>query len=191
MNDTESVCEREKRGKNDILHVNADGVMARKKKSGKLKRNVLITLLIIGIVIIVVVAALYQSQLSQSKPTAEQYFKISDVTYEGFLEDDGSLLILHILTFNVTAVEGDAHQVRIPNLGPDEPSVWREEYIDLGTMLQGEVETVTLSTEKGVYIHLKEEGFPVGIRIISEEISKDPKDQFITVYVTQEEQVNK
>lgn len=165
--------------------------MARKGKRGKLKRNVLITLLIIGVVIIIIMAALHQSQLSQSKPTAEQYFKIADVTYEGFIEDNGSLLILHVLTFNVTAFGGDAHQVRIPNLGPDEPSLWHEQYIDLGTMSQGEVETVTLSTEKGVYIPLKGGSFPVRIRIISEETSAEPQDQFITVYMTQEEQVNK
>lgn len=157
--------------------------MGRKRKRRNVKRKMLIPLLIIAIIVIIVIVALYQSPPGQSKPTAEQYFKISDVTYEGSVGGNGSLLIVYVLRFNLTAVGGDAHQVRIPNLGPDEPSSWRPEYVDLGTMLQGEAETVSLSTEYGVYSHLKEEGFPVRIRIISEEISRDPKDQFITVYL--------
>ncbi len=159
--------------------------MRRKKKKGKKKLILLSS--IVAVIVVAVGGALYQSQRDKPRPTAEEYFEISDLTWDGFIEDNGSLLILNILTFNLTAVGGDAHQVRIPNLGPDEPSPWREDYVDLGTMSQGEVRTVLLSTEKGVYIHLKEEGFPVRIRIISEEISRDPKDQFITVYVTQEE----
>lgn len=141
----------------------------------------MILLSIVGIVVIISIAALSQNQPSQPKPTAEECFEISDVTYEGF--ENGSLLIVHVLRFNLTAVGGDAHQVRLPNLGPDAPSSWRPEYVDLGTMLQGEAEMVRLSTEYGVYSHLKEEGFPVRIRIISEEISKDPQDQFITIFL--------
>lgn len=161
-----------------------------RKKRKRRKKN-FILLFFVGAAVVVAVTALFLSQRAGPRPTAEEFFEISDVTYEGFIEDDGSLLMLYVLTFNLTAVGEDAHQVRIQNMGPDEPSEWREEYVDLGTMLQGEAETVTLSTEQGVYIHLKEESFPVRIRIISKEISSDPKDQFITYYVTQEEQVNK
>lgn len=165
-------------------------IKKRAKRKRKGRKKIFIPLFFVSVVIVIAVAALYQSPRVKPRLTAEEYFEISDVTYEGFIEGNGSMLILHVLTFNLTAVEGDAHQVRIPNLGPDEPSSWREEYVDLGTMLHGEVETVTLSTEYGVYIRLKEEGFPVRVRIISEEISRDPKDQFITYYVTQEEQVS-
>ena len=159
----------------------------RKKRKRRKKKFVL--LFFVGAAIIVAVTALFQSQRAGPRPTAEEYFEIFNVTYEGFIEDDGSALMLYVLTFNLTAVQGDAHQVRIPNIGPDEPSEWRPEYVDLGTMLQGEAETVTLRTEEGVYIHLKEEGFPVGIRIISQEISRDPEDQSITKYVTEEENI--
>ncbi|MFX0200600.1 MAG: hypothetical protein ACFFCW_31155 [Candidatus Hodarchaeota archaeon] len=156
----------------------------------KRRKKKFIALFFVGVVIVVALAVLYQSPRETPRLTAEEYFDISDVTYEGFIEGNGSLLILHALTFNLTAVAGDAHQVRIPNLALDEPSVWREEYVDLGTILYGEVETVSLSTEQGVYIHLKEEGFPIRVRIISKEISVHPIDQYITYYVPQEEQVS-
>lgn len=155
--------------------------MRRKRKRRNMKRKMLILLLIVGIIVIIVMAASYRSQPSRSKPTAEEYFEISDVTYEGF--ENGSLLIVHVLRFNLTAVGGDAHYVIIQNLGPDEPSSWRPAYVELGTMLEGEVRTVQLSTEYGLYIHLKEEGFPVSIRVTSEETSKEPREQFITIYL--------
>lgn len=154
----------------------------RKKK--KRKKKLILLFFIVAVIVVAVGGALYQSQRDRPRPTAEEYFEISDVTHEGFFEENSSLLVVHRLTFNLTVVGGDAHHVVVQNLGPDEPSAWHEPFIDLGTMLQGEVEPVTLSTEYGLYIHLKEKGFPVEIRVTSEETSKDPKDQFITIYLT-------
>lgn len=148
----------------------------------------------VAVVIVAATTALYLSQRDRPRPTAEEYFEISDVTWEGAIEEDGSLLMLYTLTFNITPVQGDAHQVRIQNLGtplPGSEMPW-EPWVDLGTISQGEAETVQLITERGVYIHrITEKGFPVDIRVISAEISKEPKDQRITIYVTEEEQVNK
>lgn len=157
--------------------------MGRKKKRGKKNKLALILLSIVGIVVIIVIVVLYQSQEAQPKSTAEEYFEISGATYDGFIEGNGTELILHMLTFNFTAVKGDAHQVVIQNLGPDPQSPSHDTYWDLGTMLQGEVRTVRLSTEKGVHIHLGEKGFPVRIRITSEETFKEPQKQFITIYL--------
>lgn len=161
----------------------------RSKKKRRNKKK-FIPLFFFGVVIVAALAVLFQSPREAPRLTAEEYFDISDVTYEGSIESDGRLLILYVLTFNLTAVAGDAHQVRIPNLGLDEPSLWREQYVDLGTIRFNHTETVSLSTEQGVYIHLKEEGFPIRVRIISKEISMDRIDQYITCYVTQEEQVS-
>lgn len=155
--------------------------MGRKSKRRKTNKWALILVSIVGIVTIVAIAVLFQNQLGQPKPTTEEYFEISDVTYDGF--ENGSLLIVNILEFNLTAVGGDAHYVIIQNLGPDEPSASRPDYVELGTMLKGEVRSVRLSTEYGVYVHLSEEGFPIKVRVTSEETSQDPKDQFITVYL--------
>lgn len=65
-----------------------------------------------------------------------------------------------MLTFNLTAVGGPAHNVIVHNLGVNEP------FVELGTMLQGEVKAVQLSAEGGVHISLEKEGFPVRIRIM-------------------------
>lgn len=162
--------------------------MRRKRKRRNKKK--FIALFFFGVVIVAALAVLFQSPREAPILTAEEYFDISDVTYEGFIEGNGSLLILYVLNFNLTAVAGDAHEVRLPNLGLDEPTSWREKYVDLGTIRFNHTETVTLSTEQGVYIHLKEEGFPIEVRIISKEISVYARDQKITYYVTPEEQVS-
>lgn len=153
------------------------------RQKEKRKKKLILLFFIVVVIVVAVAAALYQSGIGRPRPTAEEYFEIFDATYEGFYEENSSLLVVHRLRFNLTAVGGDAHYVIVQNLGPDEPSEWRPAYIELGTMLQGEVEPVTLSTEYGLYIHLKEKGFPVEIRVTSEETSRDPKDQFITVYL--------
>lgn len=159
------------------------------KRKRKTRKKILLTLLFTVVVIVVAVTVLYQSKEEKPRLTAEEYFEISDVTYEGFIQDDGQLLSLHKLKFNLTTVGGNAHYVIVQNLGPDPPSEWRPAYIELGTMSQGEVRTVSLTTEYGVHIRLKEEGFPVRVRVTSEETSRDPQDQFITHYVTEEEKV--
>lgn len=159
------------------------------KRKRKTRKKVLLTSVFTVVVIVVAVTVLYQSPEEKPRPTAEEYFKISDVTYEGFIEDDGRLLSLHKLKFNLTTVGGDAHYVIVQNLGVDPESEWRPDYIELGTMLQGEVRTVSLTTEYGVHLHLEEKGFAVRVRVTSEETSGVPQDQFITTYVTGEEKV--
>lgn len=159
----------------------------------KRKKKKIILLSFVFVIGVIAVWALYGNQGIESTYLAEEYFDISDVAYEGFFQSNGSVLAVHILEFNLTAVGGDAHQVRIPNLAIDEPDPVfpKDEYVDLGNMLQGEAETVKLTTERGVYVRLEEEGFPIKIRIISKETFGDPIDQFITIYLTEEEKVNK
>jgi len=153
----------------------------KKSKRRKTNKQALILLSIVAIAVIIAIAALYKIPESQPRPTIEEYFEISGALYDGFIEANGTELILHFLAFNLTAVGGSARNVIVHNLGVDEDWPW-EPYVELGTMLQGEVKTVALSTEKGVHIHLKEEGFPVRIRITSEETSREPQEQFITIY---------
>lgn len=167
---------------NILLNITFGSEMMKKRKRSKTNKQAFILLSIVGIVVIITVAALYRSQESQPKPSTEEYFEISDTTHFGFNEANGSELILHILTFNLTAVGGPARNVIVHNLGVNEDFPW-EPYIELGTMLQGEVKAVQLSTERGVYISLEEEGFPVRIRITSEETSREPQEQFITIYL--------
>lgn len=158
--------------------------MRKKRKKRKTNKKALILLSIVGIAVIIVAAVLYQNGESQPKPTTEEYFEISGATYDGFIVENGSELILHILTFNLTAVGGSAHNVIIHNLGINEPEPW-EPFVELGTMLLGEVRRVPpLSSERGVHIPLEENGFPVRIRITSEETSREPQEQFITIYLT-------
>lgn len=143
---------------------------------------------------IIAIAALYQSLDSQSEPTqpkppTAEYFDISGWRPQGFIEQNGTELVLHLLTFNLTAVGGSARNVIVHNLGVGEDFPW-EPYIELETMLQGEVATVLLNTEKGVHIPLtsnpdKGEVFPVRIRITSEETSSEPQEQFITIYLVE------
>lgn len=158
--------------------------MKRRKRRKSNKQPLILLSIVAVVMVIIVIAALYQNQNqeSQPKPTTEEYFEISGATYDGFIEENGTELILHVLRFNLTAVGGSAHNVIVHNLGANEPFPW-EPYVELGTMLQGEVRTVQLNTEKGVYISLTDEGFPVRIRITSEETSREPQEQFITIYL--------
>lgn len=156
--------------------------MTRKRKRRKPNKHVLILLSIIGMVVIILIAVSYQFGESQPKPKTEEYFEISGTTFDGFIVENGSELILHVLTFNLTTIGGTAHNVIVHNLGVDEPFPW-EPYLELGTMLEAEIRTVQLGTETGVHIPLEEKGFPIRVRITSEETSRNPQEQFITIYV--------
>lgn len=164
--------------------------MKKKKRNRRKKyKQALILLSIVGIFVIIVIAALYQTPESPPRLPSADFFEISGLDAQGFIEDNGTELILHLLTFNLTAVNGSARNVIVHNLGVSE-EVWWEPFIELGTMAQGEVKAVQLSTEQGVYIPLTNitgegEVFPVSIRITSEETSRVPQEQLITIYLVE------
>ena len=134
------------------------------KRRGKKNTQTLILLLSIGFVIVVIIAvALYQTQPSQPKQEADEYFEIFDPVPIWFdVRENGSVLILYEISFKLKAVGGDAHLVIIQSWAMGEPQ-------ELGTILEGDFKEVTLSSPDG-YLSVKMEGkFPVSIRIGSTE----------------------
>ncbi len=164
--------------------------MKRRKRKGKTNRQALVLVFIAAISLIILVAALYQvleskpNPSSEPKPPSAEYFEISDVAYDGFLSQNDTELDLYMLGFNLTAFGGRANNVIVHNLGtytPDDPT-W-EPFKELGDMSQGDPKPVLLNNERGVKISLTDEGFPYRVRITSEETSKIPQEQFITIYL--------
>lgn len=170
---------------NNLLYtIFCSETMKKRKRKGKTNRQALVLVFIVAISVIIVVAALYQTPESKPRPPAEEYFEISDVAYDGFLSYNDTELDLYLLGFNLTAVGGRAHNVIVTNLGTEtvEDPTW-EPFKELEDMSQGEAKPVLLSNERGVKISLTEKGFPVRVRITSEETSKVPQEQFITIYL--------
>lgn len=143
-----------------------DEMKRKTKKRRKTSKWALIPLLIVaGVMAVIIVATLHQDQ---SKYTAEEYFEISGLSSGSFkFLDGGNAIQLHELTFNFTAVRGDAHEVICNNRGlaDSEPKF-------IGDMGKGESGWITLIFGDPLHLPLKEEGWgPIRISIISLEAS--------------------
>jgi hypothetical protein len=151
----------------------ADEMKRKRKKRRKMSKWTLIPLLIVAVVMAVIVAATLL--LDQPKYTAEEYFEISTLSSGSFkFLEEGNAIQLHELTFNFTAVGGDAHEVICNNRG-----LARSEPVFIGEMGKGESGWITLTFGIPLYLPLKEEGWgPIRISVISLEASGT-----ITVYL--------
>ena len=131
---------------------------SKRKKGRRNNKRILIPLLIVLVIIIAIAVALFQDQSGQPKHTAEEYFEISNVNYEGW-KDENSDLWVTLVSFNLSTIEGDAHEVYVtPVSGMTSP-------IEVGDIKEGTSKTVLIQLSMAVYIHPEEEGFPFPITI--------------------------
>ena len=138
----------------------------RKERKGKANKKLIGLILIVSLIIIVTV---YYATLGTSSPkqkyTAEEYFEILDPFPSGDLSEDGSQMLLYYLLFRIRPFMGDAHEVFVNSggVGMTEPT-W------VGTILEGEEETVFLSFERlPINLRLKDGEFAVSFQITSVE----------------------
>lgn len=156
----------------------------KKKRRGRKDKRILLAVLAIGVVVILA-AALYQftHQGQQSEPEhkeAREYFEISDIVPVGDLKENGSVLALNMLAFNITAIGGDATYVTV-GYGMDGMPTVDPPQGDLGNMTKGETVGVGLMFSFPLHITLEEEGFPIRIPVFCEEAWGD-----ITIYLPRE-----
>lgn len=144
--------------------------MKTKKKRRRRTSKVKVILPIALGTIIVLAVALYLSQPpSQQRKPAQEYFRVLGSTVDiGDFPNfpDTSLLMIRAISFNITAVGGDAHGVVIESIALSEPQL-------LGDISQGQIVYVNLAFGGGLLSEFNEEeqGFPVTIRIRSMEAS--------------------
>jgi len=150
-------------------------VKPRTKKRQKSSRALWILSSIIVIVVVLVVVGLSASQPREKEP-AQKYFQILWSTFEdpSFPEfPDTSQLMMLGVSFNITAVGGDAHNVIVESLAMSEPQ-------ELGNMAKGEVKYVSMQFGNYYVTSYNEQmqGYPVKIRINSAEAAGE-----ITFYI--------
>jgi len=116
----------------------------------------------------IIVVGIYQNPLQKpKKDEAKDYFEIVSAAIEPAvndrIEENGTVWIIHGLTFQIRAVEGDAHEVVILSWANSEPYL-------IGEMKKGEIKTVfpPLSSPFGYSTVQQADGtFPVKIRVKS------------------------
>jgi flagellar basal body-associated protein FliL len=139
--------------------------MATKTKRKKTSKKIWI---ILAVLIFCVIAAI---GLYQSQRPAKVEFKVIQAGWDGLppdYENNGSVAIIYGVSIQFKAVGGDAHNVIVSWVGLAEES----EPVEIGTMKEG-VAYVTpsgsLVSSMGYKTTREESGYPVKIRIYSEE----------------------
>lgn len=144
----------------------------KKRIKSKRKQKLIVLAILLFIVSVVAFFAFYKSSPRKKIP-AEEYYVISEDDIEpfGLTYANGTALKLYSLTFNLTAVRGDAHNIVISTGVYLEPVLIEE-------IKQGEFKTVALTFSPLYLSTLEEKGFPVEISISSTEAKGK-----ITVYI--------
>ena len=150
--------------------------MRKGRKRRKTYKRTLISLVIL-LVFVVIIIALLQSQGPQKKPASE-YFQISETDFLAWNATSGGVegVLLREVYFNVSSVEGDAHNVYIRSVGMltkgNEP--WFE------TIEKGEIKQVILEFNSPVYVIKEKDGYPFTVKITSKEAEGE-----IKIYLTE------
>lgn len=137
----------------------------RKRARKKSKTKVILAITVGVIIVLSVTVALYLNQLSSVEYPAKEYFQVVGSTVDdGEFVEYPKVLFIHAISFNITAVKGDAHGVVISSPAMSEAEV-------LGDMLQGQIVYVNVQFG-GRYLRTfneEEGGYPVDITIRSKE----------------------
>lgn len=138
----------------------------RKKKTiGKRKKRqkliVVSTVLVIAVAIAVAVLSMPKSnpEMAQSK----DYFEIHDIFFFPYPRPENTGFELQYLTFNITAVGGDATRVYIPGGMRQGPAA------AIGKISQGESVMVDIEYSPAYYSKRDEQGFPVRVYVSSDQ----------------------
>lgn len=136
-----------------------------KKKRRKRSKVKVILTVVVGIFIVLAVASYIRLPSNTGAKTAQEYFQILGSTVDvGDFPNwpDTKEVLLKAISFNITAVGGDAHGVVIDSIALSQPK-------PLGDILKGQIVFVTLEFGGGYLSTLKDQGYPVKIRIRSME----------------------
>jgi len=120
---------------------------------------------------VLAVVALLSDRSDESNLAAEEYFDISDILYAGEKEDS-HLLVYPFVSFNISAIEGDATEIVITNI----PGMTDDVYV--GTINKTDSKVLTIQLRFKVVLAHKENGFPFRFRISCHELY-----DWITIYL--------
>lgn len=137
----------------------------------KKNKKLIFTLLIIIFVTVLAVAGLLSDRSDESNPTAEEYFNISGILYTGEKENS-HLWVYPFVSFNISAIEGDATEIVIINI----PGMSDDVYV--GTINKTDSKRVSLQLRNKVLLAPTENGFPFRFRISCHELY-----DWITIYL--------
>lgn len=143
----------------------------RRKKKKKVNKEMAVLLVIIGVFIFAAVVSYLNQSKEGKEPSAAEYFEISGIVTEGDIDERNGLR-LYGLNFNITAIEGDAHDVNVNSAGLAGMEPW-----EIETMVKGKPYYVYLDFTSSFvgswYItRPNEEGnFPLELQITSVEAS--------------------
>lgn len=138
---------------------------------GEKKKKLIFTLLMIVLITVLAVAILLSDRWADSNPTAEEYFEISGILYTGEKENS-HISVSTFVSFNITAVEGDATEIVITNI----PGISDDVYV--GTIKKTGSKYVSLLIKSKVLLAPTEYGFPFRFRISCHELY-----DWITIYL--------
>jgi len=135
----------------------------RKKKINKQKIGVLT---FVGVLMFVVVAAIL-TQPKQSMKTAEEYFAVTGIITEGDIDDSNGLR-LYALSFNITAIGGNAHEVWVNSANVGDADSYEIAFMEQGIAYYAYIDFT--NTGAGYYyIRSKGGEYPFKLPITSHE----------------------
>jgi len=103
----------------------------RRKKKKKVNKEMAVLLVVAGVFVFAVVVSYLNQPKEGKKPSAAEYFEISGIVTEGDIDEHNGLR-LYGLNFNITAIEGDAHDITVNSAGLAGMEPW-----EIGTMVKG------------------------------------------------------
>jgi len=142
----------------------------RKIRKKIINRWRLILLCVVGVIVIAAAVTWNPGESEQPRVPAEEYFSISNIMYYG--EEQNNSIFVYQIWFELTAAQGDAHEVYITNL----PGY--TEYIDVGNISQNQTEGIEINLYTPVYVFERNGRFPFSFRISCHEAYGE-----ITIYL--------
>lgn len=132
----------------------------KRKKSNTVRNSVIVAVLIV--VLVIAFASVYNSTQAP-KIDSEKYFEISGAAYFGTTTDNGSIIKIFTVGFNLRPVLGDAHSVNVQCLNAYQPEYYQ-------TIPKGESVSVEIQLYPQLMVPAVSE-FPIDIDIQSAEAS--------------------
>ncbi len=133
----------------------------RKTRKRKSRRTLIVVSILVFLAGGLVFLALYRSN-PKKKVDTKEYFEISDTFCFPYPDLNLSGILIQYLTFYLTPVKGDAHNVRITG-------GIQQGYVLFDKIKQGESVEVNIEYSPPYYSKKEEQGFPVIVDILSSE----------------------
>jgi hypothetical protein len=143
---------------------NASSVITMKKKKSNNKKRILIPLFITFVVVLSISIMVYKGQEPPPKKTPAEYFSFSDVSAFATSVTNSTIRV-KLLHFMLTATAGDANHLVIFSPGMTDPA----DYYHLDDVKNGTTASIEITFPYDVQSVKEQEGFPVDIKIFSDE----------------------